>query len=105
VLQEVRNAERAHIHTRTLLSRLRMRPHADPALVESALDAATSMYTAIEHVRRDNARRRAAEHAAGQSIVISAWDPSYVEPQTAERHAHIEEFEAQARAAVSKLLT
>src|ERR1700743_3455742 len=42
-LESVQKAEAAHLRTRALYSRLGIRPHAEPALVDSAHAAATSM--------------------------------------------------------------
>jgi hypothetical protein len=104
-LVAVGNAEDAHIRTRTLSARLKRRPHADSALMESALAAATSMNAAIEHVRDNNPARAAAVQAAGYPIVIGAYDDEVVEAKVREGLEHIEQFEAQARRAIGRLLS
>jgi hypothetical protein len=104
-LEAVGGAEHAHIRTRTLSARLKRRPHADPALLESAVAAATSMNAAIEHVRDNNPTRQAAAQAAGQPIVISAYDDAVVEAKSREGLEHIERFEARARSAIGRLLS
>jgi hypothetical protein len=104
-LKAVQNAELAHIRTRTLSARLKLRPHADVVLVESALAAATSVNAAIENVRNTNRARQQAARAAGQPVVIGGYDDKVVESQAKQALEHIEEFQSQARSAIGRLLS
>jgi hypothetical protein len=103
-LRAISDAEHAHIRTRALNSRLAMRPHADPALLDSARAAAASMNNGIENVRNANVTRQAALKATGQPIVIGAYDDKLVESLLNSGLEHITEFEARARAAIGMLL-
>jgi hypothetical protein len=103
-LEAISEAEHAHIRTRALNSRLAMRPHADPALLESAVAAAMSMNSGIENIRNANVRRRAAVKAAGQPIVLGVYDDERVESLLNSGLEHIKEFEARARATIGMLL-
>jgi hypothetical protein len=103
-LKAVQRTEAAHLRTRALSSRLGMRPHADSALVESAFAAATSMYSAIENVRIANLRRHAIAKAVGGSPVLQEFNGEVVEEHLATGLRHQQEFEAEARVAIGKLL-
>jgi hypothetical protein len=104
-LEALSKAEQAHIRTRTLAARLKLRPHADSALVQSALAAAASVHAAIENVRNANPTRQAAAKAAGQTIVVGEYDDEIVESHATDALEHIESFESQARSAIGKLLS
>jgi len=103
-LKAISDAEHAHLRTRAVSSRLAMRPHADQTLLESALAAATCMNGGIENVRNANMARQAAVKAAGQAIVMAAYDDDRVESLLNSGLKHIEEFKARARAAIGMLL-
>lgn len=103
-LKAISDAEHAHIRIRALNSRLAMRPHADPDLLESALAAAASMNSGIENIRNANATRQAAVKAAGQPIVFDTYDDKLVESLLNSGLEHITEFEARARTAIGMLL-